>query len=132
MTNPVVTPASFLQDYPEFSNSTKYPNSAIQYWINVAVILLNPNRWGTMLTTGIELYVAHNLVLEGQAQAAAATGGTPGQNTGPLNSKTVDKVSAGYDTGAASIEGAGAYNLTTYGTRFYQLMLMFGSGGAQL
>lgn len=127
-----VTPASFLVDYPEFGNSTKYPTSAIQYWITVAGNLLDTCRWGSMLDIGTELYVAHNLVLEGQAQAAGASGGTPGQNSGPIASKSVAAVSASFDTGSASIEGAGNFNLTTYGTRFYQLVRLIGAGGAQI
>ena len=67
-----------------------------------------------------------------QAQAAAAKGAPPGVSTGPVSAKGVGPVNVSYDTAAGSEEGGGNYNLTTYGTRYLNLMKMFGRGGFQL
>ena len=125
----MLTYATFIANFPEFSGSS-YPEGWFNYWLSFGTKLLRPCVWTDFLDDGMSLFIAHNLVLQLRAVKAAATGGDAGGNTGPLSSKSVDKVSMGYDTGAASLEGAGAYNLTTYGTRFYQLMKMVGAGGA--
>ncbi|MFX7140316.1 DUF4054 domain-containing protein, partial [Acinetobacter baumannii] len=85
----------------EFSDTTKYPDSVVQFWLTVSASLVNPCRWGVLTDQGIELCTAHHLVLAARDEQAAAVGGIPGQMTGPLSSKAVDKVSASYDTGAA-------------------------------
>lgn len=128
----MVTPSSFRAGYPEFANTSAYPDSGITYWLTLAGLLLNVCRWDNLLDTGTELFVAHNLVLERQAAKAAAFGGVPGVTTGPLASKTVDKVTAAYDVEAGIEKDAGHWNLTTYGTRFINLARMIGSGGLQL
>ena len=84
-----VTPSSFRVDYPEFADTTAYPDSGVAYWITVAGLLLNPRRWQDMLDVATELFVAHNLVLERQAQKSAAAGAVPGVSTGAVSSKTV-------------------------------------------
>jgi hypothetical protein len=127
-----VTPTSFRADFPEFSDTTAYPDSGVNFWITVAGKLLNPRRWQDMLDIATELFVAHNLVLERQAQKSAATGAVPGLSTGPVSSKTVGPVTQAYDTTAGINQDAGHWNLTTFGTRFYQLMQMFGAGAIQV
>lgn len=127
-----VTPASFRADYPEFTDTTAYPDSGVTYWLMIAGLLLNVQRWQDMLDVGTELFVAHNLVLERQAQKSAANGAAPGVSTGPISSKTVGPVTQAYDTAAGINQDAGHWNLTTFGTRFYQLMQMFGAGPIQV
>lgn len=127
-----VTTASFRADYPEFGDVTAYPDSGVTYWITIAGLLLNTCRWQNMLDVATELFVAHNLVLERQAQKSAANGAVPGLSTGPVSSKTVGPVTQAYDTTAGINQDAGHWNLSTYGTRFYQLMQMFGAGPIQV
>jgi hypothetical protein len=127
-----VTVDSFRVDFPEFADTTAYPNGGVQYWLTLAGLLLNAQRFGTVLDTATELFVAHNLVLERQAQKAAAAGGAPGINTGPVSSKTVGPVTQAYDTQAGIEEDAGHWNLTTFGTRFMSLVKMFGAGPIQV
>ncbi len=126
-----VTISSFRNDFPEFVSSAAYPDSGITYWLNLGVQLFSPAVWSTLVDTATELFIAHNLVLEQQAANSANNGGVPGINSGPLNSKSVDKVSAGYDSGASTLEGFGNFNLTTYGTRLAWLVNMAGIGGIQ-
>lgn len=126
-----VTIAQFRADLPAFSSATAYPDAAVQFWLNVAGLMLNADAWGDLLPYGTELYVAHNLSIGGTAGVIAAGGGT-GANTGLMTSKQIDKVSASYDAKSATIEGGGDFNLTTWGTRYLQLRNLIGMGAAQL
>ena len=125
-----MNPTQFVADFPEFGNAAIYPVSAITFWLNAAAIQLSAN-FGALLPLATELFVAHNLTLSQQATSAASSGGTPGSGTGVTASKSIDKVAVSYDTKAGTLEGAGSWNLTTYGTRFYQLVLMAGTCGYQ-
>ncbi|GLQ96471.1 DUF4054 domain-containing protein [Dyella mobilis] len=125
-------PTQFVTDFPEFANSTMYPTTVIAFQIGIATQLLNAQRWGSMLNYGIELYVAHNLVLAAQAAEDSALGNTPGEMTGPTSAKSVDKVSVSFDTAAAQLADAGYMSLTRYGIQFLQLSRMIGAGGIQL
>lgn len=127
-----ITPDQFRIDFSEFQDDTAYPDSGISFWLGIAYKLLNPIRWQDMLDTAAELFTAHNLVLERQAQKSAANGAVPGVSTGPISSKTVGPVTQAYDTAAGINQDAGHWNLTTFGTRFYQLMQLFGAGPIQV
>lgn len=127
-----ITVQQFRADFPEFGSSVAYPSSQITFWMNLAYMLLNASRWGSVLDIGAELFIAHNIAIEAKAAAEAAGGGIPGTQVGPMNSKSVDKVSIGYDTGAGIEANAGHWNLTVYGTRFIRLVKMFGAGPIQV
>lgn len=139
----MITPATFRQDYTEFANQAKYPNSMIQYWINVGVMLLRVERWGPGAATAsapvttpydfaLELWVAHNIVIEKQAVDAAQRGGTPGVAKGPISSDHVGSVSRSYATSEAMEPDAGHWNLTVYGLRYKRLSDYFGAGPIQV
>lgn len=123
-----VTVASFRADFPEFASTVKFPTNQITYYLNLAGLMLNAARWNNSLDMGTELFIAHNITIEAKAAAESAAGGIPGTTTGPIGSKSVDKVSISYSTGDAIQPGAGHWNLTVYGTRFIRLMRMFGAG----
>ena len=124
-----ITPTQFVTDFPEFSNTTKYPPSAIQFWLNYAYLMLDPHRWRTMLNLGAEMFAGHNLVIEAMNADAVAQGGEPGISTGLVASVGAGGVSVSYDTGSAINPQDTHWNLTTYGTRFAQMMRDFGAGG---
>jgi len=120
-----------------------FPDSGIAYWLQIAGLLLNQQRYGlpaaavtpptarnpnTMNDIATELFIAHNLALEARARQEAANGGVPGAMTGPVTAKAVDKVSVSYDTGAGIEHEAGHWNLTIYGVRFIELAKLFGMG----
>jgi hypothetical protein len=90
----------------------------------------------TVADFATEMWTAHQIVLEKQAAAAAATGGDPGTKIGIVSSKSVNGVSVGFDVGAVAggtmQANAGYYNQTIYGMRFYRLMKIRGSGPIQL
>lgn len=127
-----VTAASFRTHYPEFVDSAVYTDSQIGYYLTIAVLLLNANRWKSLLDVGCELFIAHNLALEAIAQKTSAAGGVPGAMSGVVASKSVDKVSVSYDTSASIMPNAGHWNLTIYGARYIKLMRMFGAGPLQV
>jgi len=126
-----VTIAQFRLDFTEFASLTKYPDAQLTFWLTLGSLLINADRWGDVVNFGVELYMAHNLALGAMAQKQGARG-IPGAASGMLNSKSVDKVSAGYDTGSVAEEFGGNWNLTTYGQRLYRLMQQFGAGPLQI
>jgi hypothetical protein len=127
-----VTPAQLRSDFPEFANTTTYPDSLVNMWLTVANSLVNPIRWAELTNLGIELVTCHHLAISAKDQLAAAVGGAPGEVKGPTASKGVDKVSLSYDTGAVSMTDAGFWNMSAYGVRFLGLARMFGAGGLQV
>lgn len=127
-----VTAASFRVDFPEFKSAKLYPDSQINFWLSLAGAMLSVPRWANMLDAGTELFIAHNLSLGRRNQAESANGAPPGAQVGPLNNKSVDKASAGYDVSAGVNPDDGHWNLTNYGTRFIWLLRMVGAGPVQV
>lgn len=127
-----ITATQLRTDFPEFADTTTYPDTTMEFWLSVAVITLPEDRWTTLLNVGTELFVAHHLVLAAQAADDVAVGVTPGDVTGPATSKAVDKVSVSYDAGNVSLTDGGFWNMTSYGIRFLQLARMIGAGPVQL
>ncbi|GAA5786134.1 DUF4054 domain-containing protein [Chitiniphilus shinanonensis] len=122
----------FRTGFPEFASTSIYPTATIDFWLGLGEKMLPPDRWCDLLDHGLELFTAHHLALGASNQRAAAVGGVPGQVKGPATSKSVDKVSAGFDSGAVTLTDGGFWNLTTYGIEFLQLARMVGAGGIQL
>lgn len=125
----VISVAQFRADFSEFGDAAVYPAGDITFWLNTGYLRLPSNVWKELLDIGVELFVAHNLAIERANKKAALNGGAPGQNVGPLNSKSVSKVSAGYDTAVGAVKDAGNYNLTNFGTRFMELVDIVGAQG---
>ncbi|MDB5448417.1 MAG: putative bacteriophage protein [Phenylobacterium sp.] len=119
--------SDFIGRFPEFGNATTFPQANIDPWIADGYAQLSPTRFGGRLDLAVMLFAAHNVVLGAREAASAAAGGIPGEVKGPVASKSVDKVSVSY-TDAASIDGAGAWNLTTYGLRLYKMFRAVGAG----
>lgn len=127
-----VTASSFRLAFPEFANTSAYPDPRVDFWLSLSVNMFNVDRWGAMLDHGMMLLVAHNLALGARSLKDAEFGKTPGQASGPVNNKSVDKVSIGYDTTSATEENAGAYNLTIYGQQYIRLARLIGAGPVQV
>jgi Protein of unknown function (DUF4054) len=130
--SPLFTIATFRASFPEFADIAVYPDVMITLWSTFATAQVNCNRWGDQTLMGVSLYTAHELVLAAQNQKAGVIGGTPGQQAGPANSKTVGTVTASYDASTTTEKDAGYWNLTTYGKQFIRLARIFGSGAVQL
>lgn len=143
----MINAAQFRHDYPEFGDASRYPNSAILFYLNWVFQFQNTYRWGASAfdcwpaqpvtkigvlqpyDLGAELLVAHSLALSDQQQQDAEAGNTPGLSKGVLNHEQVDKASAGYDVAASMEPDGGWYNLTVYGTRYLRLLRQAGAGG---
>lgn len=123
---------AFRTAFPEFANTTTYPDSMINFWAGLAEMQVRPCVWKNCTTQGVQLYVAHEITLAAQNAAAAAVGGTPGNQGGIASSKTVGSVSVGYDSASTSEKNAGWWNLTNYGRQFFRLAQIFGAGAIQL
>jgi len=123
---------AFRTNFPEFSNTTTYPDAQLIFWSTWAESMLNQCKFGTMWANAVMLYTAHEITLAAQNVQAAAVGGSPGQSGGIANSKTVGGVSVGYDSQIQSEKDAGWWNRTTYGQQLWRLIQMFGAGAIEL
>lgn len=119
---------AFRVSFPEFANSTTYPDSQIDFWYGIGESLLNETRWGDRLDYGLNLFVAHHLVMAVRNQASSA----PGQSEGLVGSQSAGPLTVSFDTTAVREEGAGFYNLTSYGTLFWKMAKIVGIGGAHV
>lgn len=144
----LIDAVQFRKDFPEFDTTAVTDPTAVQvsdsqitYWLNIASLMLTGDtaannvgsaRWGNMLANGMELFAAHNLVLEVRAKQTQATGGIPGASAGMVSAMNAGDVSISYDTGSAMEKDAGHWNLSEYGQRFWRLADMIGSGPLQV
>ena len=119
-------------DMPEFASQVVFPDSVLNFWFNVASLLLNASRWRQMLPVAMELFVAHNAVLEALAIRGVAAGGLPGLSRGAISAEAIDKGNLSYDTSGTLELNGGNWNLTTYGSRFLRLARQFGAGPLQV
>lgn len=126
------TIAQFRNDFPAFADTLRYPDAQIDFRLDLAAALLDEKRLGKRFVYLVELFVAHYLALFDADSRAAKTGGAVGVNHGVLSSKSVDKLSVSYDTGATLNPRAGFWNNTRYGAEFYHYLRLFGAGGRQL
>jgi len=126
--------ATFRANFPEFSDTTKYPDGQINFWIGMAPLYLSAEVYTDQPTLDFvtQLFTAHNISISKLNQFAAQVGGVPGAVTGPTTSKTVDKVSYASAAQLVTMDNGGAWNLTQYGIQFLQIARMWGSGGRQL
>ncbi len=124
----------FRVDFPEFADTTKYPDAQVTFWMGVGVSRMNRTRWTDigLYDYGLELFTAHHLVLAAADQQAAAGGSSPGQATSVKSSKSAGGVSVSIDTQISSDPRAGSWNLTSYGKRFHELAMSVGIAGAQI
>ncbi|RQR87721.1 MULTISPECIES: DUF4054 domain-containing protein [unclassified Burkholderia] len=127
-----VTAAQLRTDFPEFSDPTKYPDPLVNMWLTVANSLVNASRWAELTNLGVELVTCHHLAISARDELSSAAGGIPGEVKGATSAKSVDKVSASYDTSSVTLADAGFWNMTSYGIRFLGLARMMGAGGLQI
>ena len=123
-----ITVDQFRTNFPEFTDAKAYTDEGIQFWFDVAALFMNASRWAAAFDVGVQLYTAHQLSLQYNAAYLAAAKQSPGGVIGAQTSASIDKVSWARDASAAMIEGAGAYNLSSYGIRWYQMSRLMGAG----
>ena len=118
----MLTVADFRSAYPEFSDPDRYSDGQLGFWLTISQSLVESDRWLDLTDLAVGLATAHQVAIANQSSAG---GGSPGAVSGPITSKSVDRVSVTMDT-------SGFWNMTTYGIRFLQLARMFGAGPVQL
>ena len=121
--------SAFRVAFPEFTSTDTYPDVMLDYWSGIARLQVNEIRFGDLYGHGVYLFVAHNCVLQAQSVSASDGGGTPGQQSGAIASKSVGSASISYDTASTMLPNAGHWNSTQYGRMFAQLMRTIGCGG---
>lgn len=126
------TAGQFRTQFPEFLDTTVYPDQQIDFWAVVAQKQVRECVWVDQWLLGVSLYVAHEITLAAQNAKTAGAGGMPGTSGGVANTKTVGSVTVGYDSQVTSEKDAGYWNLTNYGKQFYRLMRIFGAQCIQL
>lgn len=122
--------SAFRAAFPEFADTTLYPDGQLDFWAAFAEQMISECRWGTMYANGVFLYVAHQLKLS--RANASATGAAALMPQGNVSSKTVGDVSVSYESTNDSSLNAGHWGLTLYGRQYIQLARMFGVGAVQL
>lgn len=128
----MITVATFREYFPEFSDAAKFPEGQINRQLGLASRLLREDVWGDLYDDGIAYLTAHNMALALGSTTSASRGGAAGTPGGIVASKSIDKVSASYDTALGTVDGAGLYNSTSYGRQYAQWLGLFGAGGIQL
>jgi len=119
--------ASFIASFPEFQDTSLYPQAQVEFWMPAAEAQLSSQRFGSQFYIAAFLFVAHNVVLSAREVRTAANGGIVGTVTGPVTSKSLDKLSQSFSSDT-SIQGAGFWNATTYGQRLYKMMRSYAAG----
>jgi len=123
----------FRTDFPEFADKTRYPDPSLNFYLGMADTLLDQNVHGDQFVYLAELFTAHYMELRGKTLAVSAMGGgVSSSGGGVMTSKSVDKVSAGYDVSGIINPDAGFWNNTGYGREFFWWWSMFGAGGRQM
>lgn len=138
--NPVpvpATPADFRAVRPEFNDTSRYPDSEIQLWLDAASCMLPSCVWGNLLGLGTISFVAYNLAVYDQLMSptgpSGATGQTPGTGgRGMITSEAAGAVSVSYDAALTAVEDGSIWNQNAYGQRFIWLARMVGHRPIQL
>ena len=117
-----ISRADFVAGFPEFANETTYPPTQIDFWLAQAVNQVSEARFGTSYDLACMLFVAHNVSLSALAARAAVAGAPGGVSLAPVTAKSVGSVSKSMDVTLTAFAGAGPWNATAYGQRYYALL----------
>lgn len=118
------TYAMMIAAFPEFSNTTTYPQATIEFWLSQGYVQVSQRIFRDSYDMAVMLWTAHHVAMGAANAKTAAAGGVPGSASGVQTSKSVDGVSVGYST-ITSIANAGAWNATSYGQRFLTMARAF-------
>lgn len=130
-TSTVTDPETFRLHFPPFADTATYPDVTVQFWIDAASIMCSAQYWCQLQQIGVELLTAHFLAMQQYTMmgAPAGGGGVPGIGVGLRTSKSVSKVSVGYDQGLTGMEGWGPFNYTVFGQQWAWYAQLVGTGG---
>lgn len=122
---------SFINYFPAFTNQTQFPPDRVQVFIDLANLQVD-SKFGSLQAYVAGLWAAHNIVIEEQQANSVNQGLLPGDTVGVLKTVSAGTTSTTWDTNIAVIEGAGQWNTTFYGRRYYEYNRMFGAGPTQV
>lgn len=143
----VISVGQFRINFPAFTDTKRFTDAEVQYWINQAYSppnstpAINQYRWGQFYELGLQLWVAHNLAVQDMMyQRAGMPGMGPGgtyvsmplTGSGVASSKSVDGVSLSYDNQIGMEHDAGWWGSTPWGNQFLYYLRMAGSAPIQL
>ena len=118
----------FREAFPQFDEDT-YPDARVQFWLNLAMKLLNKRRWGNLYVEGVYLFTAHKLTVERQAlenDGIAAAGAIVAET------QSIGDISFSQRFDAASSSKIGEMESTIYGLQYLDLARIVGAGAIQL
>ena len=121
---------AFRAAMTEFADTTRYPDSVINFWMGLADLRLSRCRWGVLRNYGLSLFTAHNITLAAQNSANAS--GMPGTGIGLASSESAGPLSISTDTQITAEPDGGNFNLTVYGQMYLRLARQIGIGGLQV
>ena len=127
-----VTPGLFRTNFPAFADTAAFPDATVNFWLALAQSLLPVDRLTNMLDYATQLFMGHNLTVEAINLASSANGAPPGMSRGLISSESGAGVSVSFDTSSGIPLKAGHWALTTYGTRFLDLIRLRGTGPRQI
>lgn len=118
-----LTVSEFRARFPEFDDTT-YPDATVEAIIEDTLCNFDQDRWDCLYKRGHSLYVAHLLKVQESQQAGDATS----RGLAPLQSKTVDGVSASFATLAPSDYNEAFFAGTSYGAEYLMQLRSVGIG----
>src|SRR5215471_15644494 len=145
--DPYLTIGQFRATMPAFSDTVRFPDTEVQWWINQACsppnisYALNPYRWGQFFELGLNLWVAHNLAVADMMVQRAGPPGGPGSSryghaaligSGIASSRSVGGVSVSYDNSLGIEQNAGWWGLTPWGSQFLYYLRLAGAAPVHL
>lgn len=115
----------FRVDLKEFADTTKFTDNMIEFWYGVGDRLMDATHFLTdtiVRNYMLELWVAHNVIMDYNNQVAVAAGNYTGEGLKPASSYSVGDVSISYDNGSFMEQNGGDWNATIYGRKLLRLI----------
>jgi hypothetical protein len=131
--------SDFRAYYPEFADTSEWPDADVTRYLEEADSETGSTRWGQYKTSptsfrarGLYAYAAHKLVLSEMRKKAVAAGQAP-QAMNQVSSKQVGDESIQYavpQPEGAQAQSVGDLDSTLYGQEFLRLRRRAGTGAA--
>ena len=117
------TVSDFRTRFPEYSDSSLFPDPRIQLFLDDAESDMDVSKWDDLFDRG-QLYLAAHYLVVGTGTAQSSTAG--GQSKGNVTGKSVGDVSVSYGVSNATMSDPTLYSTTTYGQQYLDLVRRLG------
>ncbi|MDR1495644.1 MAG: DUF4054 domain-containing protein [Clostridiales Family XIII bacterium] len=118
----------FRAAFPAFIDTGVYSDARVQFWLNLALKLLNRARWGNLYDEGVYLFSAHGLTMEHRSLTFGDAGGSGAVTS---ESQSIGNMSYSQSYDASAYSGGGQMSSTIYGQQYLDLVRIIGAGGTQ-